>query len=542
MDLHFAGGPAAPEETAAIDALVPEPTSRRDLLLPALHAVHNAVGWLSPGAIDEIGRRLDIAPADVYGVATFYAMFTTDTRPRRVTWVCEDLACTFGGHVDLPASTEEHAVLPAPCLGLCDLAPASLELVGGSLVEPPARTAVVFGDRLLARVGIADPMSLDAYRANGGYAALSRAVELGPAGVIGTISEAGLVGRGGAAFPTGRKWGAVAAHQTLPHYVICNADESEPGTFKDRVLLEDDPFMVVESMTIAGYATGSTQGYIYLRGEYPLAHERLQNAIAAAAAAGLLGTDVGGHGFSFDLEVRLGAGAYICGEETAIFNSIEGNRGEPRNKPPYPTDVGLFGFPTVVNNVETLACVGPLLLGDRRETKLFCVSGAVNAPGVYETAFGITLGELIEMAGGLTAGSTLQAVMMGGAAGTFAGPDDLSVELSFDGLRSAGLSLGSGVVMVLDHTVELGAYVERIAAFFVDESCGQCVPCRVGTVRQHEAVVRLRRGSDPVDELALLADVGVAMRDASICGLGHTAYNALDSAVSRLGLFTKGRS
>jgi NADH-quinone oxidoreductase subunit F len=541
MDLHFRGGVASPEEHAALDETRPALVrGRRDLVLPALHAVHDAIGWLSPAAIDEIGRRLDVAPAEVFGVATFYAMFATTARPRRVTYVCEDLACTMGHHIELPAASEEHAVVASPCLGLCDHAPATLEMSGGEEVEAStARVDVVVGDRLLGRVGKLDPTNLSDYRARDGYTALAKAITMGPAAVIDAVSASGLLGRGGAAFPTGRKWAAVASQAETTRYVVCNADESEPGTFKDRALLEGDPFAVIEAMTIAGFATGATSGYVYLRGEYPRAAEIVGRAIDAAYDAGLLGQDVAGAGFAFDIEVRVGAGAYICGEETAIFNSIEGYRGEPRNKPPFPVEAGLFGRPTVVNNVETLACIPLILNGDGRETKLFCVSGAVTRPGVYEAPLGITLRELIALAGGVRVGATLQAVLLGGAAGSFAGPDDLDVELSFTALRAAGLTLGSGVVMVLDDTVDMGAFVQRIAAFFVDESCGQCVPCRVGTVRQHEAVVRLRSGADVATELGLLDEIGTAMRDASICGLGHTAYSALESAVSRLGVFRR---
>ena len=257
-----------------------------------------------------------------------------------------------------------------------------------------------------------DPDSLDDYRAHGGYAALRRAFELGPDGVIREVLDSKLMGRGGAAFPTGRKWDAVARQPRRPHYLICNADESEPGTFKDRVIMEGDPFSVIESMTIAAYATGCEHGYIYLRGEYPLAQRRLENALEQARETSLLGDDILGRGLRFDIEVRKGAGAYICGEETAIFGSIEGYRGEPRNKPPFPVERGLFGKPTVVNNVETLVNVLPIVLeggaafaaiGTERSTgpKLFCVSGAVVEPGTYEVPFGTTLRELLELAGGL---------------------------------------------------------------------------------------------------------------------------------------------
>ncbi len=344
---------------------------------------------------------------------------------------------------------------------------------------------------------------------------------------------------------SGRPW---RRRHARPHYVVCNADESEPGTFKDRALLEGDPFAVVEGTTIAGFATGSERGYLYVRGEYPLAARRLGLAIAAARAAGLLGENIMNSEFAFDLELRIGAGAYICGEETALFNSIEGKRGEPRNKPPFPVQAGLFGKPTVVNNVETLVNI-PVILASGGEAysrigtpgssgpKLFCVSGNVARPGVYEVDFGVSLRSLIALAGGVPDGKSIRAVLLGGAAGTFVGPDKLDLPLSFEEARAAGASLGSGVVFVLDESIDLGDILVRIAAFFRDESCGQCVPCRVGTVRQEELVRRLRSGrpiGSRAQEMTLLEEIGQVMRDASICGLGQTASNAIESAFATL--------
>jgi NADH-quinone oxidoreductase subunit F len=329
-----------------------------------------------------------------------------------------------------------------------------------------------------------------------------------------------LVGRGGAAFPTGRKWEAVAAAPAKPHYLVCNADESEPGTFKDRLLMEGDPFAVVEGMAIAGFATGCERAYIYIRGEYPLAAQRMAQAVKESK-------------LDMPIEIRRGAGAYICGEETALFNSIEGKRGEPRNKPPFPVHVGLFGKPTVINNVETLVNI-PLILREGGATfnggpKLFCVSGHVAKPGLYEVPFGTTLRELLSMAGA----PSIKAVLLGGAAGSFIGPDQLDTPLTFEGTRAIGATLGSGVVMVFDESVDLGDILARIAAFFRDESCGQCVPCRVGTVRQEELLHRIRSGSSKQQELALLKEIGQVMRDASICGLGQTASSAIESALNR---------
>jgi NADH-quinone oxidoreductase subunit F len=396
--------------------------------------------------------------------------------------------------------------------------------------------------RLLARAGVVDPESLEAYRSLGGYEALARATERGPAWVLSELEASGLLGRGGAAFPAGRKWRAVA-EAAGRRRVVCNADESEPGTFKDRVLMEEDPFAVVEAMTIAGLTVAAEDGLVYVRGEYRLAAARLRRAIDQAERAGLLGADVAGTGRAFRIRVVRGAGAYICGEETALFNSVEGRRGEPRNKPPFPTQAGLFGDPTLVNNVETLCNVPIVVLegasGFRRYgtdrstgTKLFCVSGHVERPELYEVPFGTTLGELLALAGGVWRGRRLQAVLCGGAAGTFLGPDRLDLPLTFEGLRPVGGTVGSGAVIVLDETASLWDVVLRVARFFQEESCGQCVPCRIGTQRQLEIVTRLASGRARPEDPQLLADIGAAMTDASICGLGQTAAGAVLSALA----------
>jgi NADH-quinone oxidoreductase subunit F len=374
---------------------------------------------------------------------------------------------------------------------------------------------------------------------------------MGPARIVQEVLDSKLVGRGGAAFPTGRKWEAVAREPAQPHFMVCNADESEPGTFKDRVLLEEDPFAVLEGMTIAAVAGGCRRGYIYIRGEYPLAAERIGSAIEAARARGMLGHRICGSTIDFDIDVRRGAGAYVCGEETALFNSIEGLRGEPRNKPPFPVQKGLFGKPTIINNVETLVNV-PRIISDGGKsfaamgtpdstgTKLFCLSGHVERPGLYEVPFGTRLSALLELAGGVAGGKRIQAALLGGAAGSFVTPQELDVPLSFAGVRAIGASIGSGVVMVLDETADLAGLLLRIAAFFRDESCGQCVPCRVGTVRQEELLRRLvarKPLGSAAQERALLADIGQVMRDASICGLGQTASSAIESALAKFAIF-----
>ncbi len=567
MDLKTRGVAPTTEERTAIESVLGPPPAdsthdalggqasraRRHLLLPALHAVNDRVGWISQAAIDHLAERLDASPAEIFGVVTFYGLFSTSERPSRQVHVCVDLACRANAGYTAPDGAAAHA---SPCLGMCEQAPAALivdagpsptrvavgrltaqrlaELGDGAPIASAAseselpRAIPQAGDAglvLLRRAGRSDPLDLDDHLADGGFEALRRARELGPRGIIDAVDRAGLLGRGGAAFPTARKWEAVRSQSATPHHLVCNADESEPGTFKDRILIENDPYALVESMCIAAIATGCEHGWVYLRGEYPGVETTLHRACDAARERGLLGPSTG-----FDISIVRGAGAYICGEETAIFNSIEGYRGEPRNKPPYPFEVGLFGRPTVVNNVETLMNVPSIVLGRASSNRrVFCLSGAVNVPGVYEVELGLTLGELIELAGGVRDGSNVRAVLLGGAAGRFVGPDAMDLVLDHDSVARAGLTLGSGVVMVHDQHVDLVDQVRRIAAFFRSESCGQCVPCRVGTVRQEEVIDHIVDGTD---EFELLADIGRAMTDASICGLGQTAYHAIESAVT----------
>lgn len=630
MDLHLTGALPTPEEKAAVDSKLGAPesgwtggerdaqadgrvafggtqkaNSHRHLLLPVLHAIQNHIGWISEGALNYAALRLDVPPAEVYGVASFYGMFSLQPRPTAVAHVCDDIACMTRGSEELcdelehrlgpegvPCAGGRATWLRSNCLGLCERAPAVLIARAGErpqerVLAPatPERVQSLINDAandcmptapdvlnaqlsvpqegsrkllLLRRVGKINATKLDGYQRVGGYDALRKAFELGPEGVLREVGASRLLGRGGAAFPAAKKWEALHQQRDLlktnpdrKHYLICNADESEPGTFKDRLVMEGDPFALLEGMTIAALATGAEQGYIYLRGEYPLAAERLAHAIEAAGWEGFLGENILGSGMRFSIELRRGAGAYICGEETALFNSIEGHRGEPRNKPPFPTQAGLFRQPTVVNNVETLVNV-PIIInqggaayasvGTEHSTgpRLFCLCGHVTRPGVYEVPMGTTLRQLLAMAGGVAGTGRLQAILLGGAAGTFITPKEIDVPLTFEGTRAIGATLGSGVVMLFDDSVDLKRILLRIAAFFRHETCGQCVPCRVGVVRQQEALQRLVENhplGSKADEVTMLKEMGQAMRDASICGLGQTASSALESALARWNLF-----
>lgn len=548
----------------------------RDLALPMLQAAQVAAGWLSPEVIAWVSRRTRIPVADLTGIATFYELLATQPQGQTVIRVCDDLACAMDGRAGAVLAALEHTLGISPgqttpdgrftlhtsaCLGGCDRGPCMLvnDTFAGPVTpadaaelaqrpEPTAPPAAppAYGwlpgraPVLLARVGRIDPASAPAYAAAGGWEGLRRAVALGPEGVIAAVKAAQLVGRGGAAFPTGIKWEGAARARGNPKYVVLNADESEPGTYTNRLVLEQDPLSVIEGMLIAAFAVGATRGYAYIRGEYALAVSRFAAAVEAARAAGLLGRAIlGQDGFDFDIEIRRGAGAYICGEETALFASIEGYRGEPRVKPPFPTTDGLFGQPTVINNVETLICV-PALLCQGPEAfagappKLFAVSGHVRRPGVYEAPLGTPLRRLLEESAGGAVG-TVQAVLMGGAAGMFLRPDQLDVPLDFGSLKAAGATLGSGAAFVFNDTVDLWQVAARLARFFADESCGKCIPCRLGTARQLELVRHIGRGGDADGATALLHDLGAAMADASICGLGQTASWPILSLVSQFG-------
>jgi NADH-quinone oxidoreductase subunit F len=537
-------------------------------LLPALHAAQSVYGYLPEPVAAAIGRALRVPLADVHGVIDFYAMFYREPVGRTVVRVCGDPACALAGGDAVEAAVCRHLKLGlgettadgaftverAPCLGLCEHAPAVLvgetalgraeaanaaEICTGQGFRPGG---VIAGDvRLLSKnCGRGRPTTLAEY---GDYAALRKALAMTPEAVTAEVKASGLVGRGGAAFPTGVKWEGAAKASGQPKYVVCNADESEPGTFKDRVIMEEDPHRLIEGLAIAAYAIGAHKGYIYIRGEYPYAFKVVSAAVEAAAQAGCLGRNIFGSGFDFEIEMRLGAGAYICGEETALFESIEGERGFPRIKPPFPTTHGLFGKPTVINNVETL-CNVPLIIapgaaeyrkiGTEKSPgpKLFCVSGQVQKPGLYEAPFGVTMRHLLfDLAGGLRPGRRLQAVLFGGAAGAFATEKDLDVKMSFEDLRAAGLPLGSGVVMAFDDSADLRDVLYRLARFFAHESCGKCYPCQLGTQRQKEILERVAHGRTLEGDLARLTDVGWTMTDASLCGLGQTAASAVLSAV-----------
>jgi NADH-quinone oxidoreductase subunit F len=551
-------------EVVVLDQAMQRFNHRRDALLEVLTAAQESFGSLSRDTLTYVADQLDLPLSQVYGVASFYHLYNLETDSERHCFICGDVACAVaGGEAVLKAavqetarkSTEKITVHRANCLGLCDQAPAALldgkahvgleagnvaRLFDGSAPRP--RLQVSGEPRILTRrIGRLEPLDLDTHRSDGAFRALEKAlVEMTPEMVIEDVKASGLTGRGGAGFPTGLKWAFTRAAAGQPKYVVCNFDESEPGTFKDRVLMEGDPFGTIEGLILSGYATGATQGYIFIRGEYAEAARIVQQAVEVMYEAGLLGKNLFGTDFSFDLEVRRGAGAYICGEETALFEAIEGKRGNPRSKPPFPTTHGLFGKPTSINNVETLAIVPDLILnggkwlrqwGTEKSVgiKLFCLSGHVQQPGVVEAPFGLTIRQMIEQHGGGFVGSP-QAILMGGAAGGLLHPKDLDTPLTHEALNPLGAPIGSGVIMVFNQEIDLLEVLKLLARFFVYETCGQCISCRVGTRQVYNLLDKLSQGNGTREDLRRLQTLCNTMQSVGECGLGQTAPNPILSS------------
>jgi len=393
---------------------------------------------------------------------------------------------------------------------------------------------------VLRNSGFIDPNNIEDYIARDGYQALAKVLSsMEPLDVIEEVKASGLLGRGGAGFPTGLKWEFTYKAPGEQKFVVCNADEGEPGTFKDRLILEGDPHSIIEAMAIAGYAVGASKGYIYVRAEYPQSIAHLEKAINQAREYGLLGEDILGSGFSFDIKIRKGAGAYVCGEETALLNSIEGGRGEPRIKPPYPPQKGLWGKPTVINNVETLANIPPIILNGAKwfknigtptcpGTKVFTLTGNIVNAGLIEVPMGITLRELVfEIGGGIPGGRGLKLVQTGGPSGGTMTPELLDVPMAFDTLPKYNSALGSGALTIIDDSHCIVDVVKSFAEFFLHESCGKCTPCRIGNKRIVEILENIERGKGTRENLALLKALGENMKATAFCGLGQAAPNPL---------------
>jgi NADP-reducing hydrogenase subunit HndC len=435
---------------------------------------------------------------------------------------------------DVHFLVEEHLVKGRVAAGL----QASARELSGRIAWLSARRGTLPAEQriVLARAGLINPEEIEDYIIHDGYEGLGKALtEMTPAQVINEIGKAGLKGRGGAGFPTGMKWRFVAQTDDYPKYIICNAEESEPGTFKDRLILEGDPHSIVEAMAIAGYAVGANEGYIYIRGEYVLARERLDKAIGQARKMGFLGEDIFGSGFVFDIHIHTGAGAYICGEETALIESIEGKRGEPRSRPPYPTTHGLWGKPSVVNNVETIANIPPIIrngaswyrhfgTSSSPGTKVYTILGNVNLTGLIEVPMGITLREVIAIYGkGMKHGGTLKLAQTGGSSGSIVPASLQDTPMDFDSFARAGVSLGSGALLICNEDTCVVDLAKVLLNFFRHESCGKCTPCRVGNQRAHQILTSISEGIAIPRDLDDLQMLSANLSALSHCGLGQTA-------------------
>lgn len=524
-------------------------------LLGLLHAFHDRDGYLSAEALRATAQGLRIPLADLYGTVTFYHHFAREPGGLQAPRVCTGPVCRLRGGAEILAALQEQGATPMPCAGRCDEPAPVLQghrvLVGpdvDQLVHKPAPLPPPnpggIEECVFADIRQPERNTLAGYRRSSGYEGLTCAVStMQPAEVVEFIRQSQLAGRGGAGFPTGLKWKAVAEAEGEPKSIVCNADEGEPGCFKDRAILDYDPFAIIEGMTIAAYATGATRGFIYLRYEYPETQQTLQRAIDEAYAASLLGTNILGGPLTFDLYIRRGAGAYICGEEGSLLNSLEGKHPFPRNRPPYPVTHGFENLPTVVNNVETLASVPQILrrspewyqglgLDGKAGTKVISLSGDVQRPGNYEVPFGLPLKTLLyEWAGGPAPGRSIQAVTMAGLSGGFlAGDGLLTVTIDEPSIRSKGSMLGAAGMIVFDDSRNMVEVAHNAIEFFAHESCGKCFPCRIGTQRLTERL----DGGGPTELdswLAEVNDIGQTMKAVSACGLGMAAPLVVESLV-----------
>jgi formate dehydrogenase beta subunit len=527
-------------------------------LIPALHAIQEREGWLPREELVALSREVRRPLYEIEGIISFYPHFRT-TPPRRVTLrVCHDLSCWLRGAEDRVAAIRarygpdaEVEVVEGSCLGRCDTAPAATvndapvplagvdALVGAA--REPSPPPPQFPPPHQSRRWPNDPYASSAVHYGVLRDVLSGALEAGQ--VTKALADSGLRGMGGAGFPTGRKWELVAAQAATPKYAICNADESEPGTFKDREILASQPHLVLEGMMLGMLATGAEEGWVFIRHEYGPEEAVIRREIDELHAAGLLGPDVLGTGRRLSVEVFTSPGGYILGEESALLECMEGHRGEPRNKPPFPGVYGLHGQPTLMNSVETFAHV-PVIArrgaawwtaqgaGEHAGLKFFAVSGHVERPGVYCVPMGSTARELLDLAGGVSGGRALGAIQPGGASSNFLGPGQLDVPLDFGSLREAGSMLGSGALVVMAEGTDLLAAAVNVLRFFRDESCGKCVPCRVGSTKAHRILtdhLAAGRGAGDVDER--IGELEQVMRRTSICGLGQVALGPVASVL-----------
>lgn len=554
-----------------ISTIVEKHHNKTEASIEILQEVQAKQGWLTPQAIEDIAASLKIPPRQVYGIATFYSMLALEEKQKQIVRVCDGPVCwlkraseTHQAIEELACDQEKWTVERTSCLGLCDRAPAILvndDQAGPVSSEEAGRLCEGWrgvptdyrqprpGEKrvMLALTGVIDPDSIEDALAHGVYSGAQKALQTTPEAVLVEVENSGLQGRGGAGFPVGRKWRFVANERRTPRYVICNADESEPLIFKDRVLIDTNPHQLLEGLIIAGYACGASEAWIYIRGEYVHQAQRLESAIALAKQYGWLGENIQGSNFSFQIHVHRGAGAYICGEETALIESLEGKRGEPRLRPPYPPQSGFRGQPTTVNNVESFAAV-PFILKHGAEgwksistcptpgTKLYMVLGAVRNPGLFEAPFGLTLRQVIEeFGGGLLPGSEFNFALAGGAAGVIVPAGQIDYTIGYGTKAPDGspmIPLGAGAFLVCDQTVSPVALLRELLHFFAVESCGKCTPCRVGTWHAHEILKRLAAGEGQPGDIAELKMLAQGMFDSSFCGLGQSVPLPMNSALA----------
>lgn len=523
-------------------------------LLPVLHAIHDRDGELSDDALRDVASGLRQPLADLYGTVTFYHHFSRSPRSTRSPRVCVGPVCRSRGAHAILAALEPLGATSMPCPGRCDdpvpvLTEGRVDIYGvsGEFASTPsampAPNPAGLEECVFRHIRKPGQSRFDSYRENEGYAGLKRAQEMGPVAVRELVSESGLVGRGGAGFPTGTKWTAVADATGTPKTIVCNADEGEPGCFQDRAIMDYDPHAVIEGILIAAFATGAERGIIYLRYEYPETFKTLERAIDEAREAGLLGSQAFGPNQPFDLHLRRGAGAYICGEETSLLNSLEGKHPYPRNRPPYPVTNGFEDLPTAVNNVETLAVVPKLLLNGASwyqdlgcdtfsGTKVISVSGDVRRPGNYEVPIGFGLRELLEdWAGGAEDGRSIQAVTMAGLSGGFLAGADLDVTLDESAIRAKGGLLGAAGIMVFDDRHDMVEVARDAMHFFADESCGKCFPCRIGTQRLFERLDGSHGPDSAEGWHREIEDIATVMKATSACGLGQAAPLIVESCI-----------
>jgi len=522
-------------------------------LLPVLHAFHDRDDHISEDAIRTVSGELKIPVAELFATITFYHHFSRELPGKQAPRVCTGNVCCLNGGKELLEELKSEGATPMPCVGRCDemvpVIKGNQVLVGKDSASLECRKSPLpvpnpgnLEECIFRYIRKKDRSTLNGYQNNHGYAALRQTIESSPENILNLITESKLAGRGGAGFPTGLKWKSVAEANGTPKTIVCNADEGEPGCFKDRAIMDHDPHALIEGMIIAAYSTGSNRGFIYLRYEYPETEEILQKAIDEAVENKLLGKRIlGVEGFNFDLQIRRGAGAYICGEEGSLLNSLEGKHPFPRNKPPFPVTHGFENLPTVVNNVETLASVphivrkGPdwyksLGMGEHAGTKIISLSGDIERPGNYEVPFGLPLKTLLhDWAGGPPKGKEIMAVTMAGLSGGFLSKEDLEVTLDEPSIKSKGSFLGAGGIIVFDNSRDMVKVAHSAMEFFAHESCGKCFPCRIGTQRLTERLSKEGSGLDALNWGKEVDEIGEVMKATSACGLGIAAPNVTDS-------------